>query len=90
MTVKELMERVPTSNAGYAIAYINDALREIQGMIDDNIKYAKSNIVKDQRFYSLPTDLVTLKNVMIYDTDETEYVRIPRVIHVESNDGDDT
>ena len=26
MTVKEVMERVPTTNSGYALAYINDAM----------------------------------------------------------------
>ena len=37
MKVKEVMERVPTTNSGYAIAYINDALKELQLLIEDNM-----------------------------------------------------
>ena len=51
MTVKEVMERVPTTNSGYAMAYINDGLKEIQTMIEDNMVVGTLDMVKNQRFY---------------------------------------
>ena len=88
MTVKELMERVPTINEGYALAYINDAVKELSTMIDDNISFDTSNIVKNQRFYTLPTEMLKLKNVYILDTDvdPNEYVKIPRTHDISTQD----
>ena len=51
MTLKELMERVGTTNQGYAIAYTKDAMREINMMIEDNVALSKATITKGQRFY---------------------------------------
>ena len=88
MTLKELMERAGTTNQGYSIAYLKDAMREVNMMIEDNVVSSKANVIKDQRFYSFPTNFISLKNVMIYDDDETEYVKIARVLETESVDED--
>ena len=37
MTLKELMERAGTTNQGYSIAYLKDAMREVNMMIEDNV-----------------------------------------------------
>ena len=88
MTLKELMERAGTTNQGYSIAYLKDAMREVNMMIEDNVVSSKADVIKDQRFYSFPTNFISLKNVMIYDGDETEYVKIARVLETESVDED--
>tara|TARA_R110000751_G_scaffold307735_1_gene430858 strand:+ start:1925 stop:2197 length:273 start_codon:yes stop_codon:yes gene_type:complete len=88
MTLKELMERSGAANQGYSIAYLKDAMREVNMMIEDNVVSSKADIVKDQRFYSFPSNFISLKNVMIYDDDETEYVKISRVLEASSVDAD--
>tara|TARA_R100000781_G_scaffold107108_1_gene71260 strand:- start:3318 stop:3590 length:273 start_codon:yes stop_codon:yes gene_type:complete len=90
MTLKELMERAGTSNQGYSIAYLKDAMREINMMIEDNVVSSKADIVKDQRYYSFPPNFISLKDVMVYDTDEAEYVKIDRVLETEHVDKDST
>jgi hypothetical protein len=88
MTVKELMERAGSTNQGYSIAYLKDAMREINMMIEDNVVSSKANLVKDQRYYSFPTNFISLKDVMIYDSDETEYIKIARVLETDNVDKD--
>ena len=88
MTLKELMERAGTTNQGYSIAYLKDAMREVNMMIEDNVVSSKADVIKDQRFYSFPTNFISLKNVMIYDADETEYVKIARVLDTDNVDED--
>ena len=88
MTVKEVMERVPTTNSGYAMAYINDGLKEIQTMIEDNMVVGTLDMVLNQRFYGFPDDFEVLKGVFIYDTDESTYVEIQRVLNVSTDDKD--
>ena len=88
MTLKELMERAGTTNQGYSIAYLKDAMREVNMMIEDNVVSSKADVIKDQRFYSFPTNFISLKNVMIYDSDETEYIKIARVLETDSVDED--
>ena len=86
MTLKELMERAGTTNQGYSIAYLKDAMREVNMMIEDNVVSSKANVVKDQRYYSFPANFISLKNVMVYDTAETEYVKIARVLDTDNVD----
>ena len=88
MTVKELMERVPTINEGYSIAYINDAVKELSTMIDDNITFDTANVEKDQRFYTLPASLLKLKYIYILDQDVTpnQYRKIPRTHDISTQD----
>jgi len=88
MTLKELMERAGTTNQGYSIAYLKDAMREVNMMIEDNVVSSKADVIKDQRFYSFPANFISLKNVMIYDADETEYVKIARVLDTKNVDED--
>jgi len=88
MKLKELMERAGSTNQGYAIAYLKDAMREINMMIEDNVVASKADIVKDQRYYSFPDNFVSLKDVMIYDAEEAEYVKIQRVLDTPNVDED--
>ena len=88
MILKELMERAGSTNQGYSIAYLKDSMREINMMIDENVVSSKANIVKDQRYYSFPSNFISLKDVMIYDDDKTEYVKIARVLETDNVDKD--
>ena len=88
MTLKELMERAGTTNQGFAIAYLKDAMREINMMIEDNVVNSRADIAKDQRYYSFPANFISLKDVMVYDTDEAKYVKIERVLDVPNVDSD--
>ena len=57
-------------------------------MIEDNVVSSKANIVKDQRYYSFPSNFISLKDVMVYDADESEYVKIARVLEADNIDAD--
>ncbi len=90
MTVKELMERIGIADEGFTIAYINDAVREIQTMIEDNvIREATTDIEKNKRYYALPTDMINLLKVFIYDSTNDEYIQIARTIQTLNDDRDD-
>lgn len=88
MTLKELMERAGTTNQGFSIAYLKDAMREINMMIEDNVVASKANITKDQRFYSFPDNFISLKDVMVYDNDKQKYEKIQRTLEGDTVDGD--
>tara|TARA_B100001939_G_C16722944_1_gene522037 strand:- start:2 stop:286 length:285 start_codon:yes stop_codon:yes gene_type:complete len=94
MKVKELMERVGTTNFGFTKAYINDGMREINSMIEESVNIAKANLVKDQRYYALSDDdisgIVKVLNVSILDTDDGIYHNIGRVVGSVSVDKDQT
>ena len=63
MTVKELMERVGVTDTGKAIAYVKDALEEINSIAETHITTVKLSIVKDQRFYDIPKDVIQIKDI---------------------------
>ena len=88
MTLKELMERAGTTNQGYTIAYLKDAMREINMMIEDNVVASKADITANQRFYSFPDNFISLKDVMIYDSEEGEYKKIERTLEADTVDKD--
>ena len=91
MKIKELMERIPSINEGYSIAYANDAVKEIASMIEDKITFSPTiDIVKDQRFYDPPSGMLKLVNVFVLDTDATpnKYVKISRVVDTNTQDDD--
>ena len=58
------MERAGTKVTGRAIAYIKDALDEINIISESHIKTQKLNIVANKRFYKLPNDfsITVLRN----------------------------
>tara|TARA_A100001201_G_C4076589_1_gene197529 strand:+ start:372 stop:644 length:273 start_codon:yes stop_codon:yes gene_type:complete len=88
MKFQEFMERVGTTNEGYTKAYLKDAMREINMMIEDNVVSSKADITKDQRFYSFPDDFISLKNVMVYDSANAKYEKIQRTLDVPNVDSD--
>lgn len=62
-----------------AIAYIKDAMIELQTHVPENTKRYTFSVEADTRYYTLPSDMVNLKTVYRkYDSDG-RYVEIPRV-----------
>lgn len=92
MTVKEIMERVGITQTGRAIAYIKDALEEINTISETHTKTTRLNIVANQRFYTLPKEAVKILDIRCKDHDNTDsvYKSIPRSVYepeIEDTDG---
>lgn len=94
MKVKELMERVGSTNFGFTNAYIKDGMREINSLMEESVNIAKANLVKDQRYYALSDDdiagMVKVLNVSILDKESGTYTNISRVVGATSVDKDQT
>ena len=83
MKVKEIMERAGTTQTGRAIAYIKDALEEIELNYPYHLDNLEINIVADQRVYDLPNDMIKLYDIQGKNQNNTsdEFRSIPRLIH---------
>tara|TARA_R100000734_G_C3318670_1_gene113092 strand:- start:1013 stop:1297 length:285 start_codon:yes stop_codon:yes gene_type:complete len=92
MKVKELMERVGTTNFGFTKAYIADGMREINSMSEESVSTAKTDLIKDQRYYAMQdsdvSGMVKILNVAILDSDSGTYTNINRIIGNVSVDKD--
>ena len=87
MKVQEIMERTGIRETGKAIAYIKDALVEMNLLAETHVTTARIDIEKDQRFYDLPNDLIKVLDVRCKNHLNTkdEYRSIPRAIGNPSN-----
>ena len=54
MKVQEFMERVGTTSTGRAIAYLKDAMEDINLYSETHIEQDNLSIVSGQRFYDFP------------------------------------
>tara|TARA_Y100001963_G_C6784151_1_gene451602 strand:+ start:2818 stop:3099 length:282 start_codon:yes stop_codon:yes gene_type:complete len=83
MTVKEVMERTGMNQTGRAVAYIKDALEEIQMLTEVHTRVEKFDITKDQRFYTLPNEMVKMIDIRVKNhlNSKDEYRSIPRMLH---------
>ena len=82
MKVQEIMERAGVSDTGRAIAYIKDALDEMNIISETHVTTERIDIVKDQRFYKFPYNMVKLLDIRCKSELNTldEYRSIPRMI----------
>ena len=82
MKVKELMERTGMTETGRAIAYIKDGLDEINMLVETHITTQRINIVKDQRYYDFPNDMIKVLDIRCKNEKNTsdEYRSIPRTV----------
>jgi hypothetical protein len=82
MKVQEVMERVGITQTGKAIAYIKDALEEINMISETNITTERFDITKDQRYYNIPEDAIKITSIRAKNHLNTkdEYRKIPRMI----------
>ena len=85
MTVLEAMERANIKETTLAIAWIKDAIHQIQSSTKEKIKSSKQDIIKsvdsDDNVYILPGDMISLNNVSIKDTSDNKYKKIRRLTH---------
>ena len=91
MKVEEIMERAGIDQTGLAIAYIKDALEEINLISETHVKIVRMNITADKRFYDLPSDMVKILDIRCknHDTGDGAYKSIPRTIyHPDTKDSD--
>ena len=82
MKVSEIMERAGIKSTGRAVAYIKDALEEINLLSETHIKTLRRDITKDQRFYELPMDVIKITDIRCKNhlNSKDEYRSIPRGI----------
>ena len=76
------MERIGINQTGRAIAYIKDGLEEMNMLAETHIATARIDIVKDQRFYDLPNDMIKMIDIRCKNhlNSKDEYRSIPRGI----------
>ena len=82
MKVQEVMERAGITETGRAIAYIKDALEEINMVSPTHITTVRINIVENQRYYDLPHDMLKITDIRCKNhfNSKDEYRSIPRHI----------
>tara|TARA_Y100000310_G_scaffold154264_1_gene153836 strand:- start:234 stop:515 length:282 start_codon:yes stop_codon:yes gene_type:complete len=82
MKVQEIMERAGVTDTGRAIAYIKDALEELNTISETHVTTERIDITKDQRFYSFPNDMIKVLDIRCKNQFNTldEYRSIPRMI----------
>ena len=83
MTVKEIMERVGINQTGRAVAYIKDALDEINILSETHITTQRMDINANQRFYSIPNDCLKILDIRCksHNNENNKYRSIPRSIY---------
>mgnify|MGYP003138649234 FL=1 len=82
MKVQEIMERVGVTDTGRAIAYIKDALEELNTISETHVTTERIDITKDQRFYNFPNDMIKVLDIRCKNHFNTldEYRSIPRMM----------
>ena len=76
------MERIDTDETGRTVAYIKDALREINMISETHINTERFDITADQRFYEFPSDMIKVLDIRCLNhlNVDDEYRSIPRMI----------
>ena len=82
MKVQELMERTGMTSTGRAIAYIKDALEEMNLISETNITTSRINITENQRYYEVPSDCIQITDIRCKNhlNSKDEYKSIPRMV----------
>ena len=65
MKVKEIMERAGINQTGRAVAYIKDALDEMNIISETHVTTQRMDINANQRFYNVPNDCNLLKPLIV-------------------------
>ena len=94
MKIKEFAERLGGEQlaTGKLIAYIKDGLEEINMISETHFMQERSNIIKDKRFYDLPSEYIRIIDIRCKNhlNSKDEYRSIPRMVgnpSVEDSDG---
>jgi hypothetical protein len=91
MKVEEIMERTGISQTGRAIAWIKDALDEMNLLSETHTKRARIDINANQRFYNIPSEAVKLLDIRCKDhqNNSSKYQSIPRSIYEPETEDED-
>ena len=83
MKVKEIMERVGITSTGRAIAYIKDALIEMNLISETHITTERIDISENQRYYDFPSDMIKITDIRCKNhlNSKDEYRTIPRIAY---------
>ena len=83
MKVQEIMERAGISQTGRAIAFIKDALEEMNVISETHINTERIDITEGQRFYDLPKDMIKILVIRCkhHNNEDEKYRSIPRSIY---------
>ena len=92
MKVKELMERASIAETGRAIAYIKDALDEMNLESETHTKTANINVESGKRYYDLPKEAIKVLDIRCKHQNNASslYRGVPRTIYepeTEDTDG---
>ena len=63
MKVKEIMERANLKQTGRALAFIKDALDEINIISETHVDTVRMDITQDKRFYPIPNDCLQVLDI---------------------------
>jgi len=77
------MERAGTTQTGRAVAYIKDALDEMNIISETHITTQRMDINENQRFYSVPNDCLKILDIRCksHNNENSKYRSIPRSIY---------
>ena len=83
MKVKEIMERAGTNQTGRAVAYIKDALDEMNILSETHITTQRMDINANQRFYAVPNDCLKILDIRCkhHNNNDSKYRSIPRSVY---------
>ena len=92
MTVKEIMERAGVNQTGRALAYIKDALEEMNYESETHVKTSRITLESGKRYYDIPKIAVKILDVRVKDhnNENGAYRTIPRMVYepeIEDTDG---
>ena len=92
MTVKEIMDRAGLKATGRGIAYIKDALDEMNMEEPTHTRSVRINIESGKRFYDIPNEAVKMLDIRVKDhnNESGAYRSVPRSMYepaIEDTDG---
>ena len=77
------MERVGMVETGRALAYIKDALDEMNILSETHVTTQRIDINANQRFYAIPNDCIKILDIRCkhHNNEDGKYRSIPRSIY---------
>ena len=77
------MERAGTNQTGRAVAYIKDALDEMNILSETHVTTQRMDINANQRFYDIPNDCLKVLDIRCkhHDNEDNKHRSIPRSIY---------
>jgi len=90
MKILEIMERVNSRDTNLVIAFIKDAIMQIQSDNELDTEVLKKDIVKNTRDYDLPAGMISLKSISVLDTEDDNKYKIIRRLRDEPMVTEDT